>query len=317
MSINKPKYNAKEVIIGEVFGELTVLGEADSWVYPSGRKRRRLICSCSCGSEPKEYMINAVVGGSTTSCGCVNLARITTHGMYNTRQYQTWVDMKTRCDNVKHKWYPEYGGRGIGYQESWKSFEAFWEDMKDGYSDDLTLDRIENDLGYSKENCRWATAPYQSHNQRKSKGSKNKYLGVRVDDNCDSIGARIKRDGKNVYLGSYLTEEIAAKAYDDASEIIYGDRPNKTQAYEDQTLSLVKERLDGIANGLSFKSTGSNFKNSVINEEQAVEIYLLAHEGTLTQKQIAAKFGMIQSQVSAIKRRASWAATTKDVEISK
>lgn len=154
-----------------------------------------------------------------------------------------------------------------------------------------------------------------AHNQRKSKGSKNKYLGVRVDDKCDSIGARIKRDGRNVYLGSYLTEEIAAKAYDDASEIIYGDRPNKTDPADDETLSLVKERLYGIANGLSFKATGSNFKNAVLNEEKAVEIYLLAHEGILTQKQIAAKFGIIQCMVSAIKRRASWAEATKDVEI--
>lgn len=302
-------------VIGQKFNRLTVIGEAPYKVFPSGRKAQ-IEAICECG-KVGIYVLAAMRNGNTKSCGCYNRERITTHGMNETRQYQCWADMKTRCDNVKHKWYPEYGGRGIGYQESWKSFEAFWEDMKEGYSDDLTLDRIENDLGYSKENCRWTTAPYQSHNQRKSRGSKNKYLGVRADDNCDSIGARIKRDGKNVYLGSYLTEEIAAKAYDDASEIIYGDRPNKTQAYEDQTLSLVKERLDGIANGLSFKSTGSNFKNSVINEEQAVEIYLLAHEGTLTQKQIAAKFGMIQSQVSAIKRRASWAAATKDVEISK
>lgn len=308
-------WNKKQIIEGEVYGELTVICEAPTYVYPSGRKRRRLLCSCSCGSDPKEYMINAVVGGNTTSCGCVNLARITTHGMHKTRQYQTWADMKTRCDNVKHKWYPEYGGRGIGYQESWTSFESFWEDMQETYQDHLTLDRIDNDEGYSKENCRWAEANYQSHNQRKSKGSKNKYLGVRVDDKCDSIGARIKRDGRNVYLGSYLTEEIAAKAYDDASEIIYGDRPNKTDPADDETLTLVRERLDGIANGLSFKATGSNFKNAVINEEKAVEIYLLAHQGNLTQKEIAAKFGIIQCMVSAIKRRASWAEATKDIQI--
>lgn len=69
-------WNKKQIIEGEVYGELTVICEAPTYVYPSGRKRRRLLCSCSCGSEPKEYMINAVVGGNTTSCGCVNLARI-------------------------------------------------------------------------------------------------------------------------------------------------------------------------------------------------------------------------------------------------
>lgn len=306
-------WNKREIIEGEVFGELTVICEAPIYTYPSGRKRRRLLCSCSCGSEPKEYMINAVVGGNTTSCGCVNLARITTHGMHNTRQYQTWADMKTRCDNVKHKWYPEYGGRGIGYQESWASFEVFWEDMKDTYQDHLTLDRIDNDKSYSKENCRWAEANFQSHNQRKSKNSKNKYLGVRIDSKCDSIAARIKRNGKTVYLGSYETEAIAAKAYDDASEIIYGDRPNKTEPYIDDVLSLVKERLDGNEKGISFKATGSAFKNAVLDEGKAVEIYILAHEGILTQKQIAEKYDIIQSMVSAIKRRASWKEATKEI----
>jgi len=298
-------------IIGQKFNRLTITGEAPHKVFASGRKRQ-VEATCECG-KIGIYVLAAMKNGNTKSCGCYNLERISTHGMHNTRQYQTWADMKTRCDNVKHKWYPEYGGRGIGYEESWTFFESFWEDMKETYEAHLTLDRIDNEIGYSKENCRWAPANLQNHNQRKSKGSNNKYLGVRVDNKCDSIGARIKRDGRNVYLGSYLTEEIAAKAYDDASEIIYGDRPNKTDPAEDETLILVKERLDGIANGISFKATGSNFKNAVITEEQAVEIYILAHEGVLTQKEIAAKFDLIQSQVSAIKRGASWAQATKEI----
>lgn len=305
-------WNKRKITEGEVYGELTVIREAAIYVYPSGRTRRRLLCSCSCGSEPKEYMINAVVGGSTTSCGCVNLARIITHGMHDTRQYQTWADMKTRCDNIKHKWYPEYGGRGIGYQESWKSFESFWEDMKDTYEENLTLDRIDNELGYSKENCRWAEANIQSHNQRKSKGAKNKYLGVRIDDKCDNIGVRIKREGRSLHLGTYETEEIGAKAYDDASEIIYGDRPNKTLPGNDWILEKIVARLEGHAKGEKFLSTGSNFKNAKLDESKAVEIYLLANEGVLTQKEIGAKFGVNQSVVSAIKRGVLWREATKE-----
>lgn len=302
-------------LIGQKFNRLTIIGEAPHKVFPSGRKAQ-VEAICECG-KVGIYVLAAMRNGNTKSCGCYNKERITTHGMNETRQYQTWADMKTRCDNTKHKWYPEYGGRGIGYQESWKSFEAFWEDMKDGYSDDLTLDRIENDLGYSKENCRWTTAPYQSHNQRKSKGSKNKYFGVRVDDKCDNIGVRIKREGKTLHLGTYETEELGAKAYDDAAEIIYGDRPNKTLAENDWIFEKVVARIEGHSKGEKFTASGSTFKNATITEEQAVEIYLLAHEGVLTQKQIAAKFGIIQCMVSAIKRRASWAAATKDVEISK
>lgn len=302
-------------IIGQKFNRLTVIGEAPHKVFPSGRKTQ-VEAICECGTVGI-YVLAAMKNGNTKSCGCYNKDQISSHGMYKTRQYQTWADMKTRCDNVKHKWYPEYGGRGIGYQESWVSFESFWEDMKETYQDHLTLDRIDNDKGYSKENCRWAEANYQAHNQRKSKGSKNKYFGVRVDDKCDNIGVRIKRDGKSLHLGTYETEELGAKAYDDAAEIIYGDRPNKTLPENDWILEKVTARLIGHANGEKFRASGSTFKNATINEEQAVEIYLLTVEGVLTQKQIAAKFGVIQSQVSAIKRGASWAHATKELREKK
>lgn len=299
-------------VIGQKFNRLTVIGEAPHKVFPSGRKTQ-VEAICECGTVGI-YVLAAMRNGNTKSCGCYNLDRISTHGMYDTRQYQTWADMKTRCDNVKHKWYPEYGGRGIGYQESWTYFESFWEDMKDGYADHLTLDRIDNDLGYSKENCRWAEANYQAHNQRKSKGSKNKYFGVRVDDKCDNIGVRIKRDGKTLHLGTYETEEIGAKAYDDASEIIYGDRPNKTSPKNDWILEKIIDRLDGHARGEKFLSTGSNFKNAKLDESKAVEIYTLAHKGELTQKEIGDKFGVNQSIVSAIKRGALWKEATKEIQ---
>lgn len=297
--------------IGQKFNRLTIIGIAPYKVFPSGRKFQ-VEALCDCGNTGV-YVLAAMKNGNTKSCGCYNLDKISTHGMHKTRQYQTWADMKTRCDNVKHKWYPEYGGRGITYQESWVSFEAFWEDMKENYQDHLTLDRIDNDSGYSKENCRWAQAKQQSHNQRKPKGSKNKYLGVNVNTNCDYISARIKLDGKAIHLGTYLTEEIAAKAYDDASEIIYGDRPNKTEAIEDSTLDMVNLRIDGFKKGVKFKARGSSFKNAVLNEEKALEIYKLAHQGELNQKEIAEMFGIDQGMVSAIKRRKSWAHATEGV----
>jgi len=298
-------------IIGQKFNRLTVIGEAPHKVFPTGRKRQ-VEAICECGTMGI-YVLAAMRNGNTKSCGCYNKERITTHGMNETRQYQTWADMKTRCDNVKHAWYPEYGERGIGYQDSWVKFESFWEDMKETYQHHLTLDRIDNDKGYSKDNCRWAEAKYQSHNQRKSKNAKNKYIGVRIDDKCDNIGVRIKNNGKNLHLGTFETEELGAKAYDDASEILYGDRPNKTSPVEDFILEKVTARIEGHLRGEKFTASGSTFKNATINEQQAVEIYLLAHEGVLTQKEIAARFNVIQSQVSAIKRGASWTQATKEV----
>ncbi len=76
--------------------------------------------------------------------------------------------MRRRCTEKKQKSYPDYGGRGITYDEKWFTFEGFWEDMQYGYSDELTLDRINNDGNYCKENCRWATRLEQSRNKRNS-----------------------------------------------------------------------------------------------------------------------------------------------------
>jgi hypothetical protein len=230
-------------LLGKKYNRLTIIGEAPMKVFPSGRKRQ-VKAQCDCGNI-KDYVLAALKSGKTKSCGCYNLDKITIHGMNDTRQYQIWADMKTRCDNIKHKWYPEYGGRGISYDKSWAKFENFWNDMKDDYSEDLTLDRIDNNAGYSKENCRWAPSSLQSHNQRKARTSLNTYLGVTYDsDRGTNISARIKRDGETIYLGSYKSEEEAAKAYDDASEIIYGDRPNGTIRSEDQISKQVNERSE-------------------------------------------------------------------------
>ena len=87
--------------------------------------------------------------------------------MCHTRQYQTWADMKGRCDNKKNDRYHCYGGRGISYSSKWNTFVGFWEDMKEGYSNDLTLDRTDNDGNYTKENCRWIPMSEQYETRNK------------------------------------------------------------------------------------------------------------------------------------------------------
>lgn len=87
-----------------------------------------------------------------------------THGMTKTRQYNIWRGMKLRCnrpDSRLKRWY-----ENINYDPRWESFDAFWEDMKEGYADHLTLDRIDSQKDYSKENCRWITMKQQSRNRR-------------------------------------------------------------------------------------------------------------------------------------------------------
>jgi len=87
-----------------------------------------------------------------------------THWMHWTRIYKCWDSMKQRCNNTKQKLYHRYGWRWITYDPKWKTFEWFYEDMKDWYKEHLTLDRINNELNYSKSNCAWETMLKQNRN---------------------------------------------------------------------------------------------------------------------------------------------------------
>jgi hypothetical protein len=88
-----------------------------------------------------------------------------THGMSRTRTYFIWKQMVARCSNPKLKDYPSYGGRGIAVSEEWRSFENFYRDMGER-PPGLSIDRIDNDKGYCKENCKWATRSEQRRNRR-------------------------------------------------------------------------------------------------------------------------------------------------------
>lgn len=144
--------------------------EKPELIKKTGRSKnghRLAIFRCECGNM-FETSINHVRTNHTKSCGCLKIkkpARIT-HGMANTRPYKIWAGIIKRCTNKKAQNYQYYGGRGIGVCNEWMLFVNFWNDMKDGYADNLTIDRIDTNRGYSKQNCKWSTRLEQSNNQR-------------------------------------------------------------------------------------------------------------------------------------------------------
>lgn len=150
---------------GQRFGRLTVIGIDRSRPTKGGA---HWLCSCDCGGKTSSRS-GSLVSGSSTSCGC--LARERTrqrsikHGMEGKPIYQLWDGMIRRCYNPNHAAYKNYGGRGITVCDRWRSFEKFFEDI--GFRPEgMSLDRIDNDKGYSPDNCRWATQKEQCRNTR-------------------------------------------------------------------------------------------------------------------------------------------------------
>lgn len=121
-------------------------------------------CQCACGKVTRALGHN-LKAGTTKSCGCLHKDRITTHGLSRTRTRAIWKYMMARCYDPKALGYANYGGRGIKVCERWHKLENFYADM--GVPpDNMTLDRIENDGDYEKDNCKWSTWKEQHRNRR-------------------------------------------------------------------------------------------------------------------------------------------------------
>lgn len=148
-------------LVGQRFGKLTVLNRAD---HNSKSGNAMWVCRCDCSSTVT-VIGSHLRSGHTTSCGCNRISE-RSNGHSKDRLYRTWKGMHNRCYDPNHDHYKWYGGKGISICYQWHSFMTFrtWA-IANGYTDDLTIERIKSDGNYCPENCKWVDMKVQANNR--------------------------------------------------------------------------------------------------------------------------------------------------------
>lgn len=206
-------------IIGQKFGHLTVAGieagrDAEGFMTPL------CVCKCDCGNENVVLRKGSLTTGHTKSCGCSRKYHVpwgkSYHGHSGERLYGIWSGMLGRCLNPNNGSFFRYGGRGITICDEWLGDEGFLNFLnwakKNGYADNLTIDRIDNDDGYYPGNCRWTDRKTQSYNHRVRCDSVSGVCGVRKRKTCEKWTASVVANGKSFYVGDFDSLEEAARA---------------------------------------------------------------------------------------------------------
>lgn len=205
----KSTYYFKD-LTGKRFGRLVVQKQAGQTKH----RNKTWVCKCDCG-KTVTVAGGHLTSGHTKSCGClameIRIKSAERHG-YTTggkpRTFIIWNDMKARCLNPKSISYKSYGARGIKVCEEWMEFKNFHEwAISHGYNDNLTIDRIDNNKGYSPENCRWIPARENKIRQRRTRF-------IQIGTEVNSISGWCKKTGISKTI-AYKALHVSEQAFKD------------------------------------------------------------------------------------------------------
>lgn len=203
-------------ISGQKFGKLTAIKCVEKANYTS-----KWLCKCDCGND-KITRIDSLLSGRCRSCGCLNQNRKCKHGGAKNgkteRLYHVWQDMKNRCYNKNIKHFDRYGGRGITVCEEWlRDYGKFREwAINNGYDEnanhgECTLDRINNNIGYSPENCRWVSMSIQDNNRSTNKYYEYSGESHTISDWCRKLGLNCRLVESRIERGWTFIEAITVE----------------------------------------------------------------------------------------------------------